>query len=107
MVERLTGILPGTQFGLSNRLAGQDNISNSTLAASPLGFAADSFYNWGYAGPLIVSALCALVFLLLDIVLTESRSALAYAAKTSFFSRSRRCIRRFCSCCMAARSCWP
>jgi hypothetical protein len=81
----LAGILPGTQFGLSNRLAGQDNISQSTLAASPLGFAADSFYNWGYAGPLIVSALCALVFLLLDIVLTESRSALLYATKTFIF----------------------
>jgi hypothetical protein len=81
----LAGILPRTQFGLSNRLAGQDNISGSTLAASPLGFAADSFYNWGYAGPLIFSALCALGFLLLDVVLTESRSALLYAAKTFIF----------------------
>lgn len=81
----LAGIVPGTQFGLSNRLAGQGNISGSTLAASPLGFAADAFYNWGYAGPLIVSALCALLFVLLDIVLTESRSALLYAAKTFIF----------------------
>lgn len=81
----LAGILPGTQFGLSNRLAGQGNISGSVLAASPLGFAADSFYNWGYAGLLLVGALCALVFLLLDIALTESRSALLYATKTFIF----------------------
>jgi hypothetical protein len=81
----MAGVLPGTQFGLSNRLAAQTNVSGTILAASPLGFAADLYYNWGYAGLCIVSALCAFGFLLLDNALARSRSALLYATKTFIF----------------------
>jgi hypothetical protein len=84
-LQDMAGVLPGTQFGLSNRLAQQTNVSGTILAASPLGFAADLYYNWGYAGLCIVSALCAFGFLLLDVALTRSRSALLYATKTFIF----------------------
>lgn len=82
-LQDMGGIRFGTQKQLSNDLA----IANhsSAMGNSPLGLPTDVFYNWGWAGVMIVPALFALAFLWLDIALVASRSALTSAAKIFMF----------------------
>lgn len=79
----LGGIRFGTQRQLSSNLAVANR--SSVLGDSPLGLPTDVFYNWGWAGVMIVPALFALAFLWLDIALVASRSALTSAAKIFVF----------------------
>jgi hypothetical protein len=90
-VMDLSGIRPGTQTQLSNELA-MANRSYLTIAAdnknlgnSPLGLAADLYYNWGWPGVVLISALYALAFFLLDLALTVEKSPLTFAAKIFLF----------------------
>ena len=74
----LAAIRPGSQQQLSSLLS-------EGHGDSPLGLAADVYYNWGWFGVVIIPAFYALGFLLLDIALTASRSPMTSAAKIFMF----------------------
>jgi hypothetical protein len=79
----LSGLRPGTQSQLSNRLSAAGY--GGPLGDSPLGLAADIYYNWGWPGLAVVPLLYAFGFLWLDIFLVRRNSPLLYAAKLFMF----------------------
>lgn len=83
----LAAIRPGTQTQLANELftLNWGGGAGTVLGDSVLGLADDVYYNAGWFGVILVPALYALLFLLLDIALTASRSPLTSAAKIFIF----------------------
>lgn len=85
-ITDLAGIRPGTQKQLSNELFTLNwGGAATSVGDSSLGLANDVFYNAGWPGIIIVPALYALAFLLLDMALITSRSPLTSAAKLFIF----------------------
>jgi hypothetical protein len=79
----LASIRPGTQKQISNELS-EANLGGN-LGNSPLAMPTDLYYNWGVVGVILFSLLYPLFYLLLDILLTASRSPLLLASKVFLF----------------------